>query len=372
MYYRYKSVFLSVFLATTPMVAAAVNVDLGTAGTYGVLSSTFTCTIGTSVITGDAGYATTSGSHTFVSGGDYIAPADSQAGTDQGTALTWLAGQACTEPLSGGVDLAANASHLTGIYTPGVYCIDGAMNIAGGATVTLNGNGLYIFRSTGALGTTDNSKVVLTGGAQAGDVFWTPLATTLGANNTFVGTVIDTAAITAGHLTSWTGRALAYGKTVTFDTVTITAPVAPVLSVLVGGTYDFGKVDIGSTNDSTAAVTVQNDGSGITETYKIKLTNPATWSAVTGAPTLIEQYRLQAQFSAVAPLTGSWTPATMALTTGDLTAAVSPGNLAGLGQDGYQTAHDESNNLWFRFEAPVLTTVDTPQTINITITAITP
>jgi type VI secretion system secreted protein VgrG len=199
--------------------------ELGTSGSYGVLSSTFTRNGGISAIAGDAGYTTLSGggSHT-VSGTNYM-PAPPQAGLDQGAALAALNGQGCGYTfLTGTIDLASDSSHGdTGIYTPGIYCVIGTMNIGG--VITLNGKGIYIFRSTGAFNTSDNSQVLLTGGAQACDVYWTPgEASTLGANTIFAGTIIDDSGITAGTMTVWTGRALAFGGTVTFDTDTIAVP----------------------------------------------------------------------------------------------------------------------------------------------------
>ena len=85
-----------------------------------------------------------------------------------------------------------------------------------------------------------NSNVTLNG-ASAGDVFWTPsAATTLGANSTFIGTVIDDAGISIGNAVTWLGRALAFGGTVTTDTDTITVPTTParlhVIKQVVGGT----------------------------------------------------------------------------------------------------------------------------------------
>jgi hypothetical protein len=105
------------------------------------------------------------------------------------------------------------------------------MNVTVSTTVTLNGAGVYIFRPGGALNTGANSKVVLAGGACASDVFWAPVgAVTLGANAalsatpTFVGNILDAAGITIGHFANLTGRALAFGGTVTTDANTITVP----------------------------------------------------------------------------------------------------------------------------------------------------
>jgi LPXTG-motif cell wall-anchored protein len=147
-----------------------------------------------------------------------------QAGIDQGSALNNLNNQPCSFNFAPGViDLATDTTHgAVGVYTPGVYCISGAASIGGGGTITLNGSGTYIFRMDGALTTSANSVVVLANGASACDVWWTPTqATTLGANTTFVGTDIDASGITIGSNINWTGRALAFGGTVstTVDTI---------------------------------------------------------------------------------------------------------------------------------------------------------
>ena len=111
------------------------------------------------------------------------------------------------------------------------YSSGGAMNVTLSTTVTLNGAGVYIFRPGGALNTGANSMVILAGGACASDVFWAPVgATTLGANAalsptpTFVGNILDAAGVTIGHFANLTGRALAFGGTVTTDADTITVP----------------------------------------------------------------------------------------------------------------------------------------------------
>lgn len=96
-----------------------------------------------------------------------------------------------------------------------------------------------------AFTTVDNSIVTLTGGASACNVFWTPTsATTLGANTTFVGTIIDDAGITVGSTTSWNGRALAFAETITTNNATITnscggaagTGTLHVIKTVVGGT----------------------------------------------------------------------------------------------------------------------------------------
>ena len=205
---------------------AATTPNLGTAGAYGVLSETFTANVGQTTITGSLGYTNLSGSGTVLVNGATNTPAPGQADTDAGLALANLNAQTC-------VSLGTNVV-LAGTYTPGCYFSTGTMDIVLGTTVILNGAGTYIFRAGGAITTGANSIVALANGASSCDVFWTPDGgTTLGANSTFIGTVMPVAQdITVGNLTSWTGRALTYGHTVTADTATInstcmTAAITP-------------------------------------------------------------------------------------------------------------------------------------------------
>lgn len=212
---------IAAFAATTPF--------LNTAATYAVLAGTYTNTWAATTITGDIGFTTAPatpplGVHTNYGPGATTATAR----TNAADALTSLASQQCTFTFAAGpIDLSTDITHdgPVGVYSPGVYCSAGAMNIGG--ALTLNGSGTYIFRPVGALTSTANSIVTLSGASEC-DVFWTPTAaTTLGATTTFFGTIIDNAhAITVGANTAWTGRALSLGAgtVTTGNTVTITAP----------------------------------------------------------------------------------------------------------------------------------------------------
>ncbi|MEO8637575.1 MAG: ice-binding family protein [Candidatus Taylorbacteria bacterium] len=245
------------FAATTP--------NLGATNSFGILSDTFS-NLGGNSIFGDLGYTT--GTAATVSGSTHVADTVySNAGTAQGVALVNLNNQTpCDLTFSGPIDLASETTHVptfgatTTEYTPGIYCFDNAVNIGGGSTITLNGAGTYIFRMDGALDSTANSIVLLTGGASACDVFWIPTsATTLGANSTFVGTVIDAAGITIGDTVGWTGRALAFGGTVTASNDTITVPVcasSPLLTLTKTVTNDDGG------NASPTDWTLQATGTG--------------------------------------------------------------------------------------------------------------
>jgi uncharacterized repeat protein (TIGR02543 family) len=241
------------FISSVSNAYAATTPSLGAAASFGILTGTYTNTTG-DTINGDVGYTIPPGTAPTVYGGTiYAAPnvTYTQAGTDQGIALTALSSSTnatCDFAFAtGAINLSTDITHSssTGVFTPGVYCIDGAMSISG--PLELSGAGTYIFRSTGALNVVANSTTTLTNGAYAGDVFWTPVATTIGANVIFKGTVIDNAGITVGANTSWTGRALAYGAalgTVTTDTDTISVSVNTVTFDKNGGDVDASPASI--------------------------------------------------------------------------------------------------------------------------------
>jgi len=239
---------ITTFAASTPY--------LGVAATYGILASTYTNTTAGTTINGDVGFTTGPavaplGTHTNYGSGS---PYDT-AGTYQGSALSALASQTCTHTFGGGaIDLSTDVTHgAVGVYTPGVYCSAGAMDIGG--PLNLSGSGTYIFRTLGALTSTAGAIVTLTD-ASVCDVYWTPTeATTLAANTTFVGTVIDAAGITVGANTTWTGRALAFGGTVITDTNTIAVSSCAVAPSSSGINYNTITVFKHVINDSGGTAT---------------------------------------------------------------------------------------------------------------------
>lgn len=216
-------------LMIAPMASAATSPSLGAANTFNILSGSYVNTTPGTTLSSDLGYTTGPAVAPTVGGNTHVANSTyNQAGIDQGNALNLLNNQPCTFNFApGAIDLATDTTHgPVGVYTPGVYCVTGAANVTVGATVTLNGAGVYIFRVDGALTTGANSVVSLINGASACDLWWTPTqATSLGANSTFAGTDIDAAGITVGNNVIWNGQALAFGGTVTTDADTFTSPV---------------------------------------------------------------------------------------------------------------------------------------------------
>lgn len=209
-----------VFAGTT---FAATTPSLGTAANYGVLASTYT-NIVAGTINGDVSYTTPPAVFPTING-NTVVPKDPQAGIDQNAALADLNLQPCDFSFAVATDL----SLLPQPLVPGVYCIASAASV-GAAGVILDGIGTYIFRISGAFDTVANSVVSLVGSADACNVFWTPTVTTLGANSTFIGTVIDNAGITVGDNVTWLGRALNFATTITTNNDTITVPLCPVVA----------------------------------------------------------------------------------------------------------------------------------------------
>jgi hypothetical protein len=135
------------------------------------------------------------------------------------------------------------------------------------------------------------------------------------------------------------------------------------LSVSATGPIAFGTVVASSVTVSSDSSHVVNDGN-VSETYSLKLTNPAGWAATSGSPGS-ETYRLSAQFNSSQPTSGSF-GADHDLTTSDQTcsAAIFAGD-----QTGLSVPVSGSRYLWLKFEAPTSTTVTTEQTIVVTVTA---
>jgi hypothetical protein len=234
-------------LARSDAAFAATAPSLGSESPYAIVSSTFTNsnTPPQTIVNGNICYTTPPVTPPVTHNGVVVGPpCPPQTGVDQANATAILNGQPCTSLGAGAVALDAViiGGNPPGTIPPGCYSSGGAMNVTLSTTVTLSGAGVYIFRPGDALNTGANSLVALANGACASDVFWAPVgATTLGANAslsltpTFVGNILDAAGITIGHFANLTGRALAFGGTVTTDAVTITVPTcAPFASSSAG------------------------------------------------------------------------------------------------------------------------------------------
>ena len=267
-------------LSVSVGVIAQTAPPLGSTSTFGVVSSTYTNsnTAPQTIINGDVCFTTGPTTPPLTITGTTTTPCAPATGADQNLALANLNGQAlaCTSLGAGAITLNSViiGANPPGVIPPGCYSSGGAMNVTATTTVTLNGAGIYIFRPGGEITTGANSRVILAGGACASDVFWAPVgATTIGANAalsptpTFVGNIFrGTAAglsITLGQFANLTGRALAFGSTVTTDANTFTVPTcaafvgAPILA------KSFTPATINTGEASTLTVTLSNSNPAV-------------------------------------------------------------------------------------------------------------
>jgi len=212
-------------LTVTPVVVVGPGsgtINLGGATNFGVLAGTSITNNsgGNTLVTGNVGSPSQTVDPVLAAGyTDYKSGAIlTTALADLQVAITTANQMTCTVNSAAGIDLGGRT------FTPGVYCYAGAISITG--TFTMNGPGLYVFRTASTLNTTANSIVAFTGGATAGSVYWVPVAaTTLGANSVFQGSVLaQSGAITMGDTATLHNGRLLSGTAVTLKNNPISIP----------------------------------------------------------------------------------------------------------------------------------------------------
>jgi len=233
------------FVATFDVFAAGPTaVDLSSAGNFVILTKSGISTTGTTSITGDIGVSpvaatyitgfglTMDSSNTYstsnrVSGkvyaANYTAPTPTTMTTavsDMQTAYTDAAGRTlptATELGSG------NIGGMT--LAPGLYKWSTGVTIPTDVTLSGSQNDVWIFQIAQNLVVSSSTSVILSGGAQAGNIFWQVAGqTTLGTNSVFNGNILDQTAIVLNTGATLNGRALAQ-TAVTLDSNTVTKPV---------------------------------------------------------------------------------------------------------------------------------------------------
>ncbi|MDP3893054.1 ice-binding family protein, partial [Nocardioides sp.] len=232
------------------LAASATFVDLGTAASYSVLAGTGVANTGAgSVLDGDLGLSPAGLIAGFPPGtvNGTINDKNASAGTAQNhrqAAYTAAAAQTSTASFAG--------DQAGATFTPGVHTAAAAISNSG--TVTLDAEGddsaVFVFQVGAALSSAAATKVVLTDGALANNVYWqVGGALSLGAGAAFVGTVLATGAITFGEGASLKGRAL------TPDTVTLAnSPVIEPIDDLVAPVVTIDGGPTRSTSDTTPSI----------------------------------------------------------------------------------------------------------------------
>src|ERR1700690_300846 len=229
---KFSLLLLGAALALCPAATAQQQtaVFLGSAGSYAVLAGTTVTNTGPTIVNGNLGVwpgtAVTGFGPGRVNGtedaGD-VAAQHAQASLN--IAYSEAAGRKS-------VGITQLAGDLTGrTLTPGLYKSTSTLSLAG--TLTLHGSGVYIFQIASGLTVGTGAKVVLSGGATSGNVFWqVGSSATLGTTADFKGTILALTSISLATGATLDGRALAQHGAVTLDTNTVTLPLQNTVVVI--------------------------------------------------------------------------------------------------------------------------------------------
>src|ERR1700679_833598 len=216
---------IALFIASQPAVAATAPVGLGTAGRFAVLAGTTVTNTGPSSISGDLGVSPGTAVTGFPPGHVFngtIHRADGgaqNAQSDLTTADNDAAGRSPTAKVPAFIGAGQTLA-------PGVYKASSSLEVGGSLTLDAGGdpNAVFIFQAPSTLVTDSASSVVLTGGAQACNVFWqVGSSATLGTDSAFTGSILALTSISVNTGDTIAGRALARNGAVTLDDDTITS-----------------------------------------------------------------------------------------------------------------------------------------------------
>jgi hypothetical protein len=204
-------------------------VILGAAGTYVILAQSATSNVPTSAITGNIGLSPAAASYitglalTLPAAGafstspqvtgnvyaaDYAAPTPANLTTAIGAMQTAYV-DAAGRPTPDHTELAAG--NIGGLTLPaGLYKWSNTVTIPTDVTLSGGANDVWIFQIAGGVTEASAAKVILTGGAQAKNVFWQVAGTVaIGTTAHMEGEVLSQTAITLQTGASVNGRLLA-------------------------------------------------------------------------------------------------------------------------------------------------------------------
>ena len=275
---------VAVLLVCHDATAVQAPVPLGSTAAFGVLAATTVTTIPTTTVNGDLGVSpgnTVTGSP-IVNGtlhqGD---PTAAQAQLDLTTAYNDAAART-----AGAVSVTGNLGGQT--LAPGLYKSTSSLAISSG-DLTLdaqgNANAVFIFQIASTLTTTVGRKVILSGGAQAANVFWqVGSSATIGGGSLFKGTILAAQSVTMDTGATLQGRALARNGAVALDANTITIPATVTTPTLVSAavvTGPYADAAAQSLNPETKTITVPlSDGM---QFYRIRSTTALTITSITSS-----------------------------------------------------------------------------------------
>lgn len=214
--------FLAVAVAGTALAAASVN--LGTAKSFAVLAGTTITNTGATTITGDVGLhpgeAVTGFTTVTLHGAEHLG--DAVALSAKNALVTAYNDAAGATPVTNVPTELGGTTLKAGVYASATLGLTG--------TLTLDGEGLFIFQAGSTLITAPNGTVALINGASACNVYWqVGSSATLDTSTSFKGTIMALTSITLNTGATLQGRALAQNGAVTMDhnTINSSACAAP-------------------------------------------------------------------------------------------------------------------------------------------------
>jgi hypothetical protein len=216
------------------LAAGPAPVDLKSAAHFTILAASTTTTVGAGIINGDVGLSPVGSQgippariHGMIYNGDPDGIA-AQAQLDLSAAII----AASPAQLPGGINAGAELGSKT--LVAGVYkSPDGSYGITGDLTLFGGPDDVWVFQMASTLTVAVSGRVILTGGAQARNVFWqVGSSATLGTSSVFKGTIMAYASITMNASSTLDGRALAQNGAVTFNGAggALPMPAAPIFT----------------------------------------------------------------------------------------------------------------------------------------------
>jgi hypothetical protein len=257
----------------TVSAAGPASINFGSAGTFTVLAKSGISTTGATSITGNIGVSPAAA--TFITGFGLIASSDATFSTtpivvgnvyaasytsptpitlttavsDMETAYTDGAGRSNPTATELG---AGNIGGLT--ITPGLYKWGTGVVVPSNVTLSGGANDVWIFQVAGTLTVSSGVQVILSGGAQASNVYWIVAGqTTIGTTANFNGNVLDKTAIVLNTGARLQGKALAQ-TAVTLDASIVTNPTGS------SATVTTPAITPAAASPSSVSPTVSNSG----------------------------------------------------------------------------------------------------------------
>lgn len=244
-------VLFGIFSASPALAAGPAVINLGTAGNFVILSKTGISSTGTTAITGDIGVSPVAA--TYITGFSLVLPAGGAYSTSPlvtgkvyaptyaeptATNLTTAVGDMQTAYTDGqgrsnpsATELGAgNIGGMT--LAPGLYKWGTGVTIPANVTLSGGPTDVWIFQIAQGLNVASGVNVVLTGGAQAANVFWVVAGqVTIGTTAVVKGNILGQTAIVFNTGASLSGRALAQtAVTLDSNTITISSASSPVMT----------------------------------------------------------------------------------------------------------------------------------------------